>query len=114
VERRRPRKNDVLIAAQASEVNGCCTVDTQSWQKTFQGHFGFFDQQRSICPPLACASLTVRRTGGVGFKITAPGVDVSETTLPEIAIGVVIGSHCSVGTVPQITLRRKGHVLVYP
>jgi pimeloyl-ACP methyl ester carboxylesterase len=90
-----PRKHDVLIAVQASTVNGCCTVGQQSWQKTFQGHFGFFDQQRSICPPLACASLTVRRTGSVGFKITTPGVDVRETTLPEISIGVLIGSHCS-------------------
>jgi hypothetical protein len=56
----------------------------------------------------------VGRTGSVGFKITAPGVEVNETTLPEISIGVVIGSHCSVGTVPQISLRQKGRLLVYP
>lgn len=109
-----PRKTGVFMAVQTSGVNGCCTVGQESWQKLFQGHYGFFDQQRGICPPLACGSLTVGRTGSASFKITAPGVDVSETTLPAISIGAVIGSHCSVGTVPRVTLRQKGHVLVYP
>jgi hypothetical protein len=56
----------------------------------------------------------VRSTGCVSFKLTAPGVEVTETTLPEILLGAVIGDHCSVGPLPPISLRRKGNAFVYP
>jgi hypothetical protein len=109
-----PRKSGVVMAVQTSPLNGCCTVGPESWQKLFKGHYGFFDQQRGICPPLACASVTVHRTGSVSFKLTAPGIEVTETTLPDILLGAVIGQHCSVGSVPPITLRQKGNALVFP
>ena len=56
----------------------------------------------------------VRRTGSVSFKLTAPGVEVTETTLPGVLFGAVIGQHCSVGPLPPINLRRKGNALVFP
>ena len=109
-----PRQDDVHIGIQVGEETSGCTVASQFWTKNFPAHFGFVDQKRSICPPLACVSLVVRRTGSAGFKITAPGVDLTEENLKNIQVGVVIGGHCSAGRVSLTKLRRKGRVLVYP
>jgi len=109
-----PRQDDVHIGIQMGGETSTCTVDSRFWTKNFPAHFGFFDQKRSICPPLACVSLVVRRNGSAGFKITAPGVDLTEEDLKDVQIGVVIGRHCSAGTLSLSTLRRKGRALVYP
>jgi hypothetical protein len=109
-----PRKDDVNIGVRTGGNTSCCTVDSASWQKTFPAHFGFWDQQRSICPPLACMSLVVRRSGSAGFKITAPGVELTEEMLKDIQLGFVIDGHCSAGSLSLTNLRRKGRALVFP
>jgi hypothetical protein len=109
-----PRKDDVNIAVRTGGETSCCTVASSFWQKTFPAHFGFFDQQRSICPPLACASLVVQRTGSAGFKITAPGVELTEEMLKDIQLGFVIGGHCSSGALSLTSVRRRGRTLVFP
>jgi hypothetical protein len=109
-----PRKDDVNICVQIGGTTSCCTVDTQHWTKDFAAHFGFWDQKRTICPPIACTSLVVRRTGSAAFKITAPGAELTEEMLKQIQLGVVIGDHCSVGSLSLTDVRRKGRALVYP
>jgi hypothetical protein len=109
-----PRKEDVNIGFAASGAPSCCTIDQQFWTLNFSAHFGFVDQSRSICPPLACASLVVRRDGSAGFKITAPGIELSGEMLKDIQLGFVIGEHCSTGQLSLVNLRRRGRSVVYP
>ena len=56
----------------------------------------------------------VRRSGSAGFKITAPGVELTEEMLKDIQLGFVIDGHCSVGGLTLTNLRHKGRALVYP
>jgi hypothetical protein len=109
-----PRRDDVNIAVRTGGNTSCCTVDSSLWQKTFPAHFGFFDQQRSVCPPIACMSIAVQRSGKAGFKITAPGVELTEEMLQDIQLGFVIDGHCSVGRLTLTNLRHRGRALVYP
>jgi hypothetical protein len=74
----------------------------------------FFDQQRSVCPPTASMSLVVQRSGKAGFKITAPGVELTEEMLMNIRLGFVIDGHRWVGRLTLTNLRHKGRALVYP
>ena len=89
-------------------------MDSQYWMKNFPTNFGFWDMHKTICPPVADATLMVRRRGSAGFKIVAPGVEVTEDMLTNVQLGVLIGTHCSVGTFSTSGLRRKGGALVYP
>jgi len=109
-----PRKDGVNMGLQTEAGTSCCTVESQHWTKNFPAHFGFFNQDRSVCPPLACASLVVRRTGSAEFKLTAPSVMLSGDMLNDIQLGFVIGNHCSVGNLSLTNLRRKGRTVVYP
>jgi hypothetical protein len=109
-----PRKEAVNIGLTASGTTSCCTIDQQFWTLNFSAHFGFFDQSRSICPPLACASLVVRRDGSAAFTITAPGVELSGEMLKDLQLGFVIGEHCSTGQLSLVNLRRKRRSVAYP
>jgi hypothetical protein len=109
-----PRRDAVNIGFETGGSTSCCTVESQNWQRTFSRHFGFWDQQRTICPPLACASLGVSRTGSVTFKLTACGVEPSAEMLQNIKLGFVIGKHCSDGSLSLASVRRRGRMLIFP
>jgi hypothetical protein len=109
-----PRTDDVSMGVQAGAGTSCCTIESQLWTKNFPAHFGFFNQNRSVCPPLACASLVVRRTGSAEFKLTAPSITLSGEMLHQIQLGFVIGDRCSIGSLSLTNLRRKGRMVVFP
>lgn len=102
------------IGLATSGATSCCTIDQQFWTKNFSANFGFFDQSRSICPPLACASLVVRHDGSAAFTITAPGVELSAEMLKDLQLAFLIGQHCSTGQLSLVNLRRKRRSVTYP
>jgi hypothetical protein len=92
----------------------CCTIDEQFWLKLFPTRYGFWDPLQRICPPIVDSTLIVRRNGSAGFVVVARGSDATEEMLTEMALGVVVGGHCSVGTLSIDHLRRRGQTLVWP
>jgi hypothetical protein len=56
----------------------------------------------------------VRRNGSAGFVIVARGIDATEDRVTDTLLGVIVGRHCSVGSLSIDHLRRRGRTLVWP
>jgi hypothetical protein len=56
----------------------------------------------------------VRRNGSAGFVVVASGIDATEDVVTDTVLWVVIGRHCSVGSLSVDRLRRRGRTFVWP
>ena len=110
-----PRRANVNVGMLLQGADpSCCTIDEQFWQKLFPTRYGFWDPLRRICPPIVDGTLIVRRDGSAGLVVVARGSDTTEDMLTDISLGVLVGSHCSVGSLNIGHLRRRGHSFVWP
>ena len=110
-----PRQANVnLGVAFRGTAPSCCTIDDQFWLKLFPTRYGFWDPLRRICPPIVDGTIIVHRNGSAGFVVVIRGGDTTEDMLTDTTIGVIVGRHCSVGTLSIDTLRRRGRTLVWP
>lgn len=111
-----PRRSGVDLGLVAAGPPACCTIEQQFWMEPHPKRFKFWDMHRRgrICPPLGDMQVRVSGPGRAVFQLFAPRIDVSTETALDMALQVVIGNRCSVGTLPFTALQQRGRTLVYP
>ena len=93
-----PRTQPVSIQIRnAAGEQVCCTIPPERWQLLFRRTFGFFDQAQTLCPPIECLCLDLRRKGPTGAKITAAGVTPESPLLSPVQITISVDGQCASG-----------------
>ena len=102
-----PRHQDVRlqIRSDAGEVV-CCTIGTDLWQRLFRQTFGFFDQKRTLCPPIKGLSLALPSKGQPRATIVAGRVEPGSALLSPLEITLRAADQCAAG---PLTLRPTAH-----
>jgi hypothetical protein len=111
-----PRRSGVNLGLVAAAPPACCTIAEQFWMEPRPRRFKFWDMHRSgrVCPPVGDMRVGVSGPGRAVFKLFAPRIDLPTEIALDTALQVVIGNHCSVGTLPFKALQQRGRALVYP
>ncbi len=101
-----PRTQDVHLQLRSSSGEQvCCTIGSGEWQKLFRNTFGFYDQKRSVCPPVSCVRLALPKNRPPRATIIAGGVERDGLLSSMLEITMSSGKQCVSG---QLGLRPKG------
>jgi hypothetical protein len=102
-----PRRQDVMlqIRSDAGELV-CCTIASTQWQKLFQRTFGFFDQHRTLCPPIKGLTLALPKKGQPRATIVAGRVKPGSALLSPLEITISAVNQCAAG---PLTLKQKAN-----
>src|SRR4029077_11594191 len=87
----------------------CCTIESGDWQKLFRNTYGFFDQKRTVCPPISCVRLVLPRNGPARATIIAGPVRRGDPLSSKLEVTVSSSQQCPSGQLsPAPNKAKKG------